>query len=156
MEHKTHPKKRSVSAIKRAEVKHTQSTNDKYFDKSSKHNDVDKKKAADKKREKEHKANQDAKRRRRMGITDDSHDSKSKSKKKAKSKVELAQEHYEKVKDHSVLGDGQRFAALTKVFQAEGDSLSEAKRKAFAAGKAKYGAAKMGAMASKGRKKSTK
>jgi hypothetical protein len=51
------------------------------------------------------------------------------------------------------LGGGGRFAALEKKVESKGESAREAKAVAAIAGRKKYGAAKMAAMATAGRQK---
>ncbi len=53
----------------------------------------------------------------------------------------------------SKLGDGSRFAALTKFLVRKGESLADAKKIAAAAGRKKYGKKKFQAMAAAGRRK---
>lgn len=79
---------------------------------------------------------------------------------KGEKKVKAAREHYEKVAKTSKLGTGKRFKALSgsvaAQYEAKGKSPKEAERIAGAvaasAGRAKYGAKRMGKMAAKGRK----
>ena len=55
-------------------------------------------------------------------------------------------------KKSMALGGGGRFAKFTKKLEGEGKSAGAAKAIAASAGRAKYGAKAMGAMAAKGRK----
>ena len=70
----------------------------------------------------------------------------------SKSKATKARNNYEKVKANSKPGSGKRFAALSKSLEAEGKSPEAAKAIAASIGRKKYGAKKMSAWASKGKK----
>jgi len=74
-------------------------------------------------------------------------------KKNGLEKRRKARKEYEKVKEHTKLGSGKRFSALTKSIEASGKSEERAKKIAAAIGRKKYGEKKMASMASKGRKR---
>lgn len=67
--------------------------------------------------------------------------------------ADAMREALEKKRKQAKLGSGSRFNDLTKEIEHEGKSEESAKAIAASIGRKKYGASKMGEMASKGRKK---
>lgn len=72
---------------------------------------------------------------------------------KKKAVVKKARRAYAKAVKTSKPGEGKRFSTLQKSIEAEGKSPKAAAAIAASVGRKKYGAKKMGSMASKGRKK---